>query len=296
VKRIALLTLVALGACAHPQQPDPLVLQRLAAIEQRLDAQQRALDEARHHDSDVELSALAGEVEALRKAVEALQAQPKVGAMRPARREPDAAATYGVPVGTSPFVGSPKAKVTLIMVGEFGCPYCRKAWDTVEDLRKKYGADLRVAYKSFIVHPKIATVAANAACAAGHQGKFHEMAELLWAKAFDTRQFDQANIDAIAKEAKLDMKRYNADLAGPCPAEVKAENAEMTKFGVGATPTFFINGRYMAGAMPIESFSALIDEELAKADAAVKAGVKPEKLYDTEIVGKGLKALDTPGS
>jgi protein-disulfide isomerase len=293
MRSCALLALFALVACAHQQQTDPQVLARLAVIEQRLDAQQRAIDDSHHHDSDVELAALATEIDALKAQ---LAAQPKIGAMRPPRREPDAAQVYGVPIGTSPTVGSPKAKVTLIMVGEFGCPYCRKAWGTVEDLRKKYGADLRVAYKSFIVHPKIATVAATAACAAGHQGKFHEMAELLWVRAFDARQFDQANIDAIAKAAGLDMKRYQADVAGPCPSEVKAENAEMAKFGVNATPSFFINGRYLAGALPIEDFSALIDEELAKANAAVKSGVKPEKLYDTEVVGKGLKGLDSSGS
>jgi protein-disulfide isomerase len=282
------LALVALAACAHTQH-DPQLDQRLAVIEQRLDAQQRALEEVRHHDSDSELAALATELEGLRQQLEALQ-KGRGGAwqQRPQRREPDAAAVYGVPIGTSPTVGSPKAKVTLIMVGEFGCPYCRKAWDTVEDLRKKYGADLRVAYKSFIVHPRIATDAAYGACAAAHQGKFHQMAELLWVKAFDARQFDAANIEAIAKQAHLDMKRYAADVAGPCPTEVKAENAEMTKFGVGATPTFFINGRYMAGAQPIESFSALIDEELAKAS---QSGVKPDKYYDAEIVGKGLKEL-----
>jgi protein-disulfide isomerase len=284
--------LVVLAACAH-QQHDAQLEQRLAVIEQRLDAQQRAIDEARHHDSDVELSALAAQVEALRAEIAGLQAVKKPTPRRP---EPDRALTYGVPVGTAPTVGSPKAKVTLIMVGEFGCPYCRRAWDTVEDLRKKYGADLRVAYKSFIVHPKIATVAANAACAAAHQGKFHEMAELLWVRAFDARKFDQPDIDAIAKAAGLNMKRYQADIAGPCPAEVRAENAEMAKFGVGATPSFFINGRYLAGALPIESFSALIDEELAKANAAIKAGVKPEKLYDTEVVGKGLEELAPPAA
>jgi protein-disulfide isomerase len=289
----AAVALLVLVACAHQQQADPQLLARLTVIEQRLDAQQRAIDDAHHHDSDVELAALATEIDALKAQ---LAAQPKIGAMRPPRHEPDAAQVYGVPIGTSPTVGSPKAKVTLIMVGEFGCPYCRKAWGTVEDLRKKYGADLRVAYKSFVVHPKIATVAANAACAAAHQGKFHEMAELLWVRAFDTRQFDQANIDAIAKAAGLDMKRYQADVAGSCPGEVKAENAEMAKFGVNATPSFFINGRYLAGALPIEDFSALIDEELAKANAAVKSGVKPEKLYDTEVVGKGLKGLDSSGS
>lgn len=288
---LALVVAVTGGACAHTQT-DPQVLQRLSVIEQRLDAQQRALDEARHHDSDIELSALAGRLDAMRAEVAALsEKQVHMPPAHPPRREPDQALTYGVPVGTSPSVGSPKAKVTLIMAGEFACPYCRKAWDTVEDLRKKYGADLRVVYKSFVVHPKVATLAAHAACAAAHQGKFHEMAELLWVKAFDARSFDQANIDAIAKEAKLDMKRYHADLTGPCPAEVTAENAEMAKFGVGATPSFFINGRYFAGALPEEQFSALIDEEAAKADTAIKGGVKPETFYDTEIVGKGLKEL-----
>lgn len=286
--RRALLAL-AVAACAHTQT-DPAVLQRLSVIEQRLDAQQRALDEARHHDSDVEITALAAQLDALRAEVAAFATKPHAGAHAP-RREPDAALTYGVPVGTSPSVGSPKAKVTLIMAGEFACPYCRKAWDTVEDLRKKYGADLRVVYKSFVVHPKVATIAAQAACAAAHQGKFHEMAALLWTKAFDTRSFDQANIDAIAKDAKLDLKRYHADLTGPCPTEVTAENAEMTKFGVGATPSFFINGRYFAGALPIEDFEKLVDEEAAKADAAIKGGVAPDKFYDTEIVGKGLKEL-----
>ena len=160
--RLAALLLVA--ACAH-EQHDAQLDQRLAVIEQRLDAQQRALDEAQHRNDDVELSALAAQVEALRAEISGLQAAKKPRRVRP---EPDASLTYGVPIGTAPTVGSPSAKVTLIMAGDFACPYCRKAWGTVEDLRKKYGADLRVAYKSFIVHPQVATIAARAACAAAH--------------------------------------------------------------------------------------------------------------------------------
>jgi protein-disulfide isomerase len=286
-----LVAVLAVTACTHEVRiDDSQLLERLTAIEQRLDAQQRALEEARHHDSDTELSALAGQIDSLREQVEALAVKPKLAA-GPTRPAPDAAVVYGVPVGTSPTVGSPGAKVTLIMAGEFACPYCRRAWDTVEQLRTKYGADLRIAYKSFIVHPKLATIPAYAACAAAHQGKFHEMAELMWAKAFDIYKFDQATIDAIASEAHLDMKRYQADLAGACPAEVKAENAEMAKFGVGATPTFFINGRYLSGAQPIENFSVLIDQELAKATAAIKSGVKAASYYDTEVVAKGKKEL-----
>ena len=67
--------------------------------------------------------------------------------------------------------------------------------------------------------------------------------------------------------------------------------AELTKFGVGATPVFFINGRFLSGAQPFPAFAALIDEELAKAKAAVKAGTKPAKYYEQEIVKKGLPSL-----
>ncbi|MBV8756404.1 MAG: thioredoxin domain-containing protein [Deltaproteobacteria bacterium] len=280
-----LLALLVLAACAH-EQHDAQLEQRLAVIEQRLDAQQRALDEARHHDSDVELSALAAQVEALRAEIAAMPAPKKAAPKRP---EPDRNALYAVSIGTSPTYGPATAKVTLVMAGDFACPYCRRAWTTVDELRKKYGKDLRVVYKSFIVHPHVATDPAHGACAAAHQGKFHEMADLLWSESFEKHDFDPKTIETIAKHAKLDMKRYTADVAGPCPAEIAAENAEMTKLGVVATPTFFINGRYMSGAMPIEDFEKLIDEEAAKADAAIKSGVKPEQYYDTQILAKGLQ-------
>jgi protein-disulfide isomerase len=204
-----------------------------------------------------------------------------------------AATVYSVPLGPSPVIGNPKAKVTMVMAGEFACPFCRKAWDTVEELRKTYGNDLRVAYKSFIVHPKYATIAAQAACAAHRQRKFKPMADLLWAKAFDAQDdphsFERENIDRIAAEAGLDLKRYNADMAGTCPSEVVADQDAMRKLGVSGTPTFFINGRLLPGAQPLGAFTVVIDEELAKANAAIKTGVKPERYYDQEIVAKGVK-------
>lgn len=280
--RSSVAVLVLAAACAA--KPDPRVDQmskQIAALETKVAEQEHAIEQLR--DSP-ELHAILERLETIS------QALAKVGGKgaAPARREPDRNAVYSVEIGASPVVGSPKAKVTLVMAGEFACPYCRKAWDTIEELRKQYGNDLRVVYKSFIVHPQVATYPAAAACAANRQGKFRALAELLWTKAFDTREFDKDHIDALAKEAGLDMTRYRADVDGACPSEVQAEQAAMTKVGVGATPSFFINGRYMAGAMPIEDFKQLIDEELAK---ATKSGVKPEKYYEQEVVAKGLKEL-----
>src|SRR5690606_34113810 len=107
------------------------------------------------------------------------------------------------PVGASPALGSPRAKVTMVMAFEFACRFCRRAWDTVDDLRKKYGKDLRVVYKQFVVHPTKATYPAQAACAAHEQGRWRQMAELLWTRVFDQNQFEPATIDGLALELGL---------------------------------------------------------------------------------------------
>jgi predicted DsbA family dithiol-disulfide isomerase len=65
----------------------------------------------------------------------------------------------------------------------------------------------------------------------------------------------------------------------------------LSKLGVRGTPAFFINGRYLSGAQPIESFKAVIDEELKKADEAIKGGVKAEDYYRTAIMEKGKKTI-----
>ena len=281
------------AACAaSPTNHDDEILRRLAAIEAQLSTQQALINELHREQAADTVSARLDELSRKLAAININQQPPPP--INPLRRELDRAAVYAVPIGTSPVLGSPRAKVTMVMVGEFACPFCRKAWDTVDDLRKKYGAELRVAYKTFVVHPQIAMPMQLAACAANRQGKWRAIAELLWTKAFDVRAFDQANIDAIAAQAGLDTRRYLADIAGPCPNEVRDEIAMMAKLGVGATPTFFINGRVLSGAMPIEQFATLIDEELAKATAAIKGGVKPERYYEQEIVGRGLKELALP--
>ena len=291
---LALLALVA--ACAQQDPHADETAHRIAALEQQVAAQQRALDDLRRVVTAApELTAVLERLDDLTQKVGQLENRPVAAAPR-RRPEPDPKVVYAVPVGTSPVLGPSNAKVTMVVAGEFACPYCRKAWDTEVELSKKYGADLRIVYKSFIVHPQRATLAAQGACAANRQGKWRQMAELLWAKAFDKQMdddhsFERANIDAIATEAHLDMKRYKADFDGPCPGELKAEQDEMARLGVGATPSFFINGRYIAGAQPIENFATLIDEELGKANTAIKSGVKQGSYYDQEIVGKGQKQL-----
>ena len=292
------LLVVALLVGCYRDKHDDEIAQRLTQIERRLDAHDKILADLATRTGTVELTALAKRLADLQQALDQLTAVAQTPAPAPApapakRREPDPAATYAIPVGTSPALGSPKAKVTLVMAMEFDGPDCRRAWDTVDELRKKYGTDLRVVYKPYVVHVKTAMYAAQAACAANRQHKWRRFAELVWAKVFDVRAtesdaFAHDKIDALAKEAGVDLARYQQDVAGTCPGEVKDDIALLTKLGVHATPTFYINGRFLEGSKPLADFSTLVDEELAKATAAIKRGIKPERYYEQEIVGKGV--------
>ncbi len=238
-----------------------------------------------------EASTRAAELEQQLASLERRVATPPPPPPRPTANRPDPTLTYAVPVGRGPVRGKPTALVTLIWAGEYACPYCEKVRPTIDQLVATYGDKLRVVHRSVIVHPQIATYAARAACAAHRQGKFFALDRELWDQAFANRRFAPAEIDQLALGVGLAMARFRADVAGPCVAEVEADQAELARFGVNATPSFFINGRYLAGAQPFASFAALVDEELAKAEAAIKRGVKPARYYQQEILGKGLTGL-----
>lgn len=216
--------------------------------------------------------------------------RPGVPTAQKPRTGADPALTYGIPVAGHPVRGKNTALVTIVRAGEYACPYCEKVRPTLDQVAATYGPKVRIVYRTFVVHPQVASYPAQAACAAHRQGKFWDLDKLLWDEAYANRTFEPAIIDALALRVGLDATRYRADVAS-CAAEVARDQAELTKFGVSATPMFFINGRLLSGAQPLASFVTLIDEELAKAEAAVKRGVKPARYYDDEIVKKGKPSL-----
>jgi protein-disulfide isomerase len=211
---------------------------------------------------------------------------------RPKRPEPDKESVFAVPIAGLPFHGNATAPVTIVQGYEYACPACSMARQTVAQTLEKYGDKVKIVYKPYIVHPDIATDASLAVCAAHQQGKFDKMDPLLWDKAFGARNFKAENIEAIATEAGLDMKRYAKDVA-TCKEQVVRHQTELAGFGQGATPTFFVNGRYIVGARP-EPLHALIDQELAKADERIKSGTKVADYYKTWVLDKGLKKFEPP--
>jgi len=127
--------------------------------------------------------------------------------------------------------------------------------------------------------------AAIAALAAGEQGKFWQMYDLLFAHQ---TQLDQASLEKYAQEVGVDMTRWKADLNNPkLSARVARELAEGAALGVTGTPAFFINGRMLSGAQPAANFRTLIDAEIARAEALVKSGTPANRVYDA-VTARGL--------
>lgn len=149
-------------------------------------------------------------------------------------------------------------------------------------------------YKHFVVHPATATEPALAACAAGKQGKWQRMADLIWAKAYSTRDFSSSNLETLAREARLNMQRFRRDRDGDCKELVRLDQQQVAQVGTTGTPAFYINGRFLSGARPIDHFQTLIDEELARAKKRIREdkSLSRSNYYDREVLAKGLTSLD----
>ena len=235
------------------------------------------------------------------------------GQPRQARPEPDRAKTYAVPVDGDAFDGPADAKITVVKAYDYACPYCEKVRPTMDELHKKYGNDLRVVYKQMVVHPRNAMAGALAFCSANKQGKAREMDTLLWDKGFKNRQLDNSDVAAaeaggaggkcwdsaagcpivvgFAQELGLNVEKFKADMKGECQQLVQKDMKDLSQLGVGATPSFFINGRFISGAVPIENFASVIDEELKKANERVQQGTPAGEYYNQWVVAKGAKTL-----
>jgi protein-disulfide isomerase len=167
-------------------------------------------------------------------------------------------------VGASPTRGPKDAPVTVVVFSDFECPFCARAVPTLQQLENEYGGRLRVVFKHVPLpnHPN-ARLAAAASLAAHEQGRFWEFHDVLFA---NQRALDRASLERHAQQVGLDLGRFRSALdSGRFEAQVAADAAEGARVGAQGTPTFFINGRTLVGALPIEQFRRLIDDELRKA-------------------------------
>ena len=214
----------------------------------------------------------------------------------PAAKGPGAAAeVYKVAVGDAPTKGGKQPKVTIVEFSDFQCPFCSRVNPTLAQLEKDYGNDIQIAFRHLpLPFHENAMPAAEAAEAAREQGKFWEMHDKLFA---NQTALDRANLDKYAQEIGLDMGKYKAAMdSHKFKDRIKQDSDDAEKFGARGTPNFFINGRNLRGAQPLEAFKSAIDEEMKKADEKLKSGVSRANLY-AELTKGGLdKAAPPPAA
>jgi len=151
--------------------------------------------------------------------------------------------------------GPRNAPVTLVEYGDFQCPYCGQAEDVIRQLLAEQGADLRYVWRHLPLEDvhEHAELAAEAAEAAGAQGAFWEMHDLLLAHQDELRP---RQLVGHADQLGLDVERFREELRKRAWAgRIGEDVADADGSGVTGTPTFFINGRRHHGAYDLDTLT-----------------------------------------
>jgi protein-disulfide isomerase len=168
-----------------------------------------------------------------------------------------------------PYRGNAQAPVTIVEFSDFKCPFCSRAQPTLKQVLERYRGKVKLVYRDFpleAIHPE-ARRAAEAARCAHDQEKFWPYHDLLFS------HFPQVGLEDLrqyANQAGLDAVRFEKCLTeGTHRETIQRDIDEAKRLGVAGTPAFFINGRPLSGAQPIDAFVRIIDEELARAPIAI---------------------------
>lgn len=172
--------------------------------------------------------------------------------------------TFEVNVGEAPFKGGSDAKVTIVEFSDFQCPFCSKGAQVLSALEKKYGNKVKIAFKHYPLpfHAQ-ARIAAEASMCANEQSSklFWKMHDAMFA---DQSKLDKDNLIATAKKVGVKEVEFKTCLeSGKFKAKVDADVAQGAAIGIKSTPTFYINGKLISGAQPLEVFTEVIDADLA---------------------------------
>lgn len=167
-------------------------------------------------------------------------------------------------------VGAGNKKVTLVEYGDFQCPACKSFYPVVKQVKETYGDDIKFQFMHFPltqIHPN-AMVSSRAAEAAGNQGKFFEMHDLLYENQDQWSQSSNPTpiFESFASQLGLDMNKFKSDMmSAQVLAIINADQKSGQALGANSTPTFVINGKKIdKNPTSLDAFKQLIDEEIAK--------------------------------
>ncbi len=190
------------------------------------------------------------------------------------RSKKEATSSKPVAAVSNHTAGAGNKGVELIEYGDFQCPSCGFFFPILQQVKQKYGDDIKFSFRHFpldSIHPN-ARAAHRAGEAASMQGKFWEMHDLLYQ---NQESWSQASnpvtiFDSFAEQLGLDMAKYKTDFQSE--QVNKTINADITAgqaIKANSTPTFVLNGKVIDSETQqtirtLESFSKIIDEAIAK--------------------------------
>lgn len=161
------------------------------------------------------------------------------------------------------------AKVTLVEFGDFQCPACGAEYPIVNQLLQTYNGKINFVFRNFpLQQHQNSQISAEAAEAAGAQGKFFEMYAMLYSNQNSWGETNNA-MDYFMQYAKalhLDVNKFKADVTSNKFAnKIQKDVSDGYAIGVNATPTFYLNGVPIEGGLPYNDFKAKVDQALQSA-------------------------------
>lgn len=175
-----------------------------------------------------------------------------------------------VDVADAQVLGPKTAQVTLVEFADYECPYCQKVAADVKKLKADYGDRVAFTYKDFPLpmHAR-AEKAAEATRCASKQNKFWEFHD----EIFRSKELDVDQLKAQARALKLDATEFDKCLdSGQEAIPVARDKKEGMRLGITGTPSFFINGHYLSGALDYAALRQVVEQQLARPAEGASAG------------------------
>lgn len=241
---------IFLGVMVVSKQRDSAMLSQILAKQSQLLTSQAKLENNMGGSGSNQLvEQLTARINQLEARLNALESRPtQVAAQVPPQPqlppEPPADTVYTIPVAHSVVGGAKNPKVTITEFVDFECPFCARFHDPMVEAVKAFPNDAAYVIKHFpLSFHANARPAAKATLAAGEQGKFLEMSELI----LDNQQsLSEATYEKLAKDLGLNVNKFKADLKSNDAKYEKILNDDTALGGnvnVRGTPSYYINGK-----------------------------------------------------
>jgi protein-disulfide isomerase len=208
---------------------------------------------------------------------------------------PEDTTTWHVPLDNAPVRGNKKAPVTIVVFGDYQCPFCKRTEELLAQIRTDYGDKVRVVWKDRvqIFHPRSEPAAEFAREARKQKGEAG-----FWAahdKLFENNsRLEDADLLGYAAELGLDVAKVKSAIAKKShELDIQADVDQSDALKATATPHLFVNGRRLTGGQAMDQLRKLIDAQLAQAETLIAAGTPADKVYD-KVMADAVKPPAPP--